>query len=98
MFDKIKAIKEIGELKTKVVEANKKIEDFKTNGKSNCGSVLVEMSGKGDILKITNSDKNKDGVEDKIIEAINQARKRTDLFKSKVIKEATGGLDVGALF
>jgi DNA-binding YbaB/EbfC family protein len=86
-------------LQAKISETQKELEQKEVMGTSGSGMVNITLSLKGEVKSISINEEvinpdEKDMLEDLIIAAFNDAKKKADEMYENGMKEATGGLNV----
>lgn len=87
------------QMKAKIAEAERELNDMYVVGTSPSDLVVVEMNCKGDVAKITLDEKtlgDKAMLEDLILIALRDAKSQANDKTSDRMKQATGGLDLPA--
>lgn len=96
-------MKQAQAMQTKMAEAQDALSKHHETGQSGGGLVKVTLTAKGDIvsLNIHDSvikDNQKDFLEDLLIAAFNDAKKKADLYANDKMNCITGGVSVPGLF
>ena len=98
MTDFNKILEKAREIEAKMKESQNKLKKIEVNGASGGDAVVVYLNGDGEMNKILLSDKvleeNKEIIQDLIIAAHNDAKKKLKSKTSEEISKATGGLGV----
>ncbi len=92
-------MKQAQELQKKMTEAQNKLNEIEVEGNSGGGMVKVTASAKGEIKKILIDDsllnkEEKEMLEDLIIAAMNDAKKKGEVAAQEHMKSLTGGLSL----
>ena len=98
MTDFNKILEKAKELEKKMRESQDNLKKIEVNGISGGDAVKVLLNGEGEMIKIILSDKvlkeDKEVIQDLIIAAHNDAKKKLKSKTSEEISKATGGLGV----
>jgi DNA-binding YbaB/EbfC family protein len=86
-------------MQKKMVEMQKQLDDMEVEGQSGAGMVRITLSGKSDMKRIkidkTLCDPNEvDVLEDLVIAAFNDARKKVEDLASQQMSSVTGGMQL----
>ncbi len=87
------------QMKARIAEAEQELNNMFVTGASPSDLVVVEMTCKGDVSKITIDEKtltDKDMLEDLILIALREAKSQADAKTREKMQQATGGLDLPA--
>ena len=102
MTDFSKILESAKEMQSKMKESQDKIKLIKEEGSSAGGNVKLILNGDGEMIKLFISEEtmkeNKEIIEDLIIAAHNDAKKKIKLKTSEELSNATGGLNLPAGF
>ncbi|MEE2565815.1 YbaB/EbfC family nucleoid-associated protein [Hyphobacterium marinum] len=99
MTDFMKIMKQAKELQSKMGEAQARLESEEVTGESGAGLVTVTMTAKGEMRRLSIDPSilvpsEVTVVEDLIIAAHNDARRRAEDVQKKIMAEAAGGLQL----
>ncbi len=92
-----KIMKQAQDAQNKIAEMQKKLEDEETEGSSGGGMIVVRMSGKGSLKRIS-IDKSlidpneKEMLEDLIVAAFNDAKGKVEQMANEQMSKLAGGL------
>lgn len=92
-----KIMKQAQDAQNKIAEMQKKLEDEETEGSSGGGMIVVRMSGKGSLKRIS-IDKSlidpneKEMLEDLIVAAFNDAKGKVEQMANEQMSKIAGGL------
>ena len=92
-------MKQAQEMQTKMQEMQDKLADIELSGTSGAGMVTVTLNGKGEIRRVKidpslfNSN-DAEVVEDLIVAAFADAKKKIDVVIAEEMSKVTGGLDL----
>ncbi len=91
------------EMQNKIQKIQEEVAQTEYEGSSGAGLVKVKILGSGNVKNIAIDDSlidvsEKEVLEDLIVAAINDARKKADDGSSEAMKKATGGLNLPAGF
>jgi len=94
-----KLIKQAQEVQTRITEMQSKIGDMEIEGQSGAGMVKIIITGKGEMKKIAIDPKmitpdEKEILEDLIVAAFNDAKRKADTETENRMNEVTGGLQL----
>lgn len=94
-----KLIKQAQEVQTRITEMQSKIGEMEVEGQSGAGMVKVVITGKGEMKKIAIDPKmitpdEKEILEDLIVAAFNDAKRKADAETDSRMNELTGGLQL----
>src|ERR1700750_3331740 len=97
MADFLGLMKQAAELKSKMEAMQAELDQLEVEGSSGGGLVSVKLSGKGEMksVKIDNSlikPEEKEIVEDLIVAAFGDARRKAEMLVQEKMKAVTGGL------
>ena len=92
-------MKQAQQLQKKISEAQEKLKSIDVEGSSGGGLVRVIVSAKGDLKKINIDEtiikpQEKEIIEDLILAAINDAKKRAEEVSAEEMKKLTGGISL----
>ena len=90
-------MKQAQQLQKKMAEAQEKLNAIEVEGSSGGGMVKVLATAKGDIKRVSIDDslivkEDKEMMEDLIVAAINDAKKKGELASQEEMKSVTGGI------
>jgi DNA-binding YbaB/EbfC family protein len=99
MMDFMGLMKQAGELKAKMEAMQAELENAEIEGTAGGGMVTVKLSGKGDMkgVKIDESlmkPSDKEIVEDLLVAAHADARRKVEVLAQEKMKSVTGGLPI----
>ena len=83
------------QMQKKMIEIEKKLQELEVEGQVSNGLVKVTMSGKGYVKKIKIDPSLKEDmevIEDLLLAAISEAKKKADALSENEMKAATGGM------
>lgn len=83
------------QMQKKMIEIEKKLQELEVEGQVSNGLVKVTMSGKGHVKKIKIDPSLKEDmevIEDLLLAAISEAKKKADALSENEMKAATGGM------
>jgi DNA-binding YbaB/EbfC family protein len=97
MFDMMKMMGKLGELKTKMAEAKERLEDFRVTGEAGAGMVKATVNGNKKLTGLEIDPTLSDPAEaimlrDLIIAAVNDAQAKAELLAAAELKNTTAGL------
>ena len=91
-------MKQAQEMQSKMQEMQARMEDVEMTGQAGAGLVSVTLNGKGEMRGLKMDPSLKDGdvevMEDLILAAHADARRKAEVRQQEVLKEAAGGLDL----
>ncbi|TAE32408.1 MAG: YbaB/EbfC family nucleoid-associated protein [Alphaproteobacteria bacterium] len=98
-----KMMKQAQQMQTKMMQLQEEMAQREFEGKAGGGMVVATVSGKGSMVKISIDDslmakEEKDMLEDLIVAAFNDAKKRADDAMQESVGALTGGLGLPADF
>tara|TARA_R110002072_G_scaffold44916_5_gene125302 strand:- start:2435 stop:2764 length:330 start_codon:yes stop_codon:yes gene_type:complete len=99
MTDFMKIMKQAKELQGKMAEAQARLDEEEVTGEAGAGLVTVTMTAKGDVRRLSIDPSimvpsEVTVVEDLIIAAHNDARRRAEEVQKKIMADAAGGLQL----
>lgn len=94
-------MKKAQEMQKKMQEAQDNLVNLIEEGSAGAGMVTVQMNGKNDVKKITVSDEllnpnDKEMLEDLLVAALNDAKRKIDMRAGAEMEKVTGGLNLPA--
>ena len=90
-------IKQAQQMQKKMNETQEKLNSIEVEGMSGGGTIKVTANEKGDIMKVSIDDsllkvEEKEILEDLILAAVNDAKKKADDVRTEEMKNVTGGI------
>ena len=97
MADFLGLMKQAAELKSKMEAMQSELDQVEVEGSAGGGLVIVKLSGKGDLKAVKIDDslikpQEKEIVEDLIVAAHNDARRKAEVLMQEKMKSVAGGL------
>lgn len=94
-------MKKAQEMQKKMQEMQDNLVNIIEEGSAGAGMVTVQMNGKNDVKKITVSDEllnpsDKEMLEDLLVAALNDAKRKVDARSGSEMEKVTGGLNLPA--
>lgn len=94
-------MKKAQEMQKKMQEMQDNLVNLIEEGSAGAGMVTVQMNGKNDVKKITLSDEllnpnDKEMLEDLLVAALNDAKRKIDMRAGAEMEKVTGGLNLPA--
>ncbi len=94
-------MKQASQMQAKMAEMQAKVETMEVEGQSGAGMVRVTLSGKGDVRRVKLDPKLADPnelemLEDLIVSAHTDAKRKLDAMMAEEMGKVTGGLDLPA--
>lgn len=94
-------MKKAQEMQKKMQEMQDNLENIIEEGTAGAGMVTVQMNGKNDVKKVTVSDEllnpnDKEMLEDLLVAALNDAKRKIDARAGIEMEKVTGGLNLPA--
>ena len=99
MTDFMKIMQQAKELQSKMADAQAKLDEEEVTGEAGAGLVTVTMTAKGDVRRLSIDPSilvpsEVTVVEDLIIAAHNDARRRAEEVQKRIMSDAAGGLQL----
>ena len=94
-------MKQASQMQSKMAEMTAKLESMEVEGQSGAGMVSVTMNGKSELKRVKIDPKLADPaemetIEDLIVAAHAEAKRKLEILTSEAMRDVTGGLDLPA--
>lgn len=94
-------MKQASQMQSKMAEMTAKLEGMEVEGQSGAGMVSVTMNGKSELKRVKIDPKLADPaemetIEDLIVAAHAEAKRKLEILTSEAMRDVTGGLDLPA--